>query len=47
MSDPSPWFAFVPNKQKTIWLKFSEAMDTGQGIRISEDTRFAAGTILW
>jgi hypothetical protein len=37
-SRPSPWFAFVPNKQKTIWLKFSEAMDTGQGIRISEDT---------
>jgi|GEM_PF-1500589 len=27
-SRPTPWFAFVPNKQKTIWFKFSEAMDT-------------------
>ena len=27
-SKPTPWFAFVPNKQKTIWFKFSEAMDT-------------------
>jgi hypothetical protein len=25
---PTDWFAFVPNKQKTIWFKFSEAMDT-------------------
>lgn len=25
---PSDWFAFVSNKQKTIWLKFLEAMDT-------------------
>ncbi len=28
MSDPTPWFAFVPNKQKTIWFQFFEAMDT-------------------
>jgi len=26
-SNPTPWFAFVPHKQKTIWFKFSEAMD--------------------
>jgi len=24
---PSDWFAFVSNKQKTIWFKFSEPMD--------------------
>lgn len=32
---PTPWFAFDPNKLHKVWCRFSEAMDTGQNIRVS------------
>jgi len=35
LTRPTDWFAFVPTKEKRVWCRFSEAMDTGQETRIS------------